>query len=149
ADLDQTIYDIRSTIYSLQSSAASGPSLRAQLLQVATDATDALGFEPRLSMDGPVDRGVPEEIHQHLLAVLRESLSNAAKHAGATRVDVTVQVTATEVRLEVRDDGKGLPAGGRRSGLANMRKRAEDLGGTLEAASGDRRKGLTLTWRVP
>ena len=84
-----------------------------------------------------------------LLAVLREALTNAARHAHAGRVDVEV-VSNGEVVLRVADDGKGLPderrSGGR--GLSNMEARATRLGGAMHAtpASGS---GTVIEWRVP
>ena len=65
----------------------------------------------------------------HLGGVLREALSNVARHAEAQRVEITLE-TGDEVVLTVRDDGRGVPAGAVHSGLLNMRERAEQLGGT-------------------
>jgi signal transduction histidine kinase len=86
-------------------------------------------------------------VRGHLLAVLREALANAARHAAATTVEVVVAV-GEEVVLTVRDDGVGYRPGERRSGVRNMTERAEALGGTLSV--GSRADGGTeLVWRVP
>nr|BFE78114.1 hypothetical protein GCM10020093_007150 [Planobispora longispora] len=81
-------------------------------------------------------------------AVLREALSNVARHARASRVQVLVGVSEGTLLLEVTDDGVGIPEGGRRSGLRNLAERAERLGGafTAERAEGG---GSRLRWRVP
>ncbi len=71
-----------------------------------------------------------------LLPTLREALSNVARHAEASAVTVTVAVDGEDVVLAVADNGKGLPPSGRRSGLANMEQRANDLGGTFTATNG-------------
>jgi signal transduction histidine kinase len=85
-----------------------------------------------------------------MLAVLREALSNTARHARATRVDVIVEV-GRDLVLRVSDNGIGIGPGTRRSGLANMAGRAERLGGTLRTTPADQRAGTgtVLEWRVP
>jgi two-component system, NarL family, sensor histidine kinase DevS len=80
--------------------------------------------------------------------VLREALSNAARHAHATSVDVTVAADTAIVTLTVTDDGVGIPEGGRRSGLANQRERAEQLGGSFTATPAPA-GGTVLTWTAP
>ena len=146
--LDETIREIRSAIFSLQSRGDAKPNgLRAQVLEVADQMTPALGFAPSLRLVGPLDEAVPAEAAEQMLSALRESLSNAARHAAASRVDVTVEV-GPELILRVRDDGTGMGNSTRRSGLANMAERAADLGGklTVNAAEGG---GTQLDWRVP
>jgi len=96
---------------------------------------------------GDLDGHVPDEIAGHLLVVLREALSNAARHAAASRVDVTVQA-GLDLLLVVRDNGIGLGRSGRRSGLANLEERALLLGGTFSVGpAGD--AGTELRWQVP
>ena len=150
-DLDATIREIRSTIYALQTDPAlhSRPSLRARLLEVIDAGAEQLGLTPSFRLRGLVDSGVPEEVAEHLVAVLREGLSNAARHAKATRVDVSLDVDQ-DVELVVRDDGRGMPAeDGRRSGLANLERRAAALGGTCTVQSRGDTAGTELVWRVP
>jgi len=146
--LDDTISDIRSAIFSLQSrSAAVETGLRTRILDLADQAAESLGSAPALRMAGPLDQDVPADTAEHLLSVLREALSNAARHARASKVDVTVEAGA-ELTLIVRDNGIGMSRTGRRSGLANLADRAALLGGTLHAgpAPGG---GTELQWRVP
>jgi signal transduction histidine kinase len=113
-------------------------------------AASSLGFEPKVTFTGPVDSLVPAATAEQLLAVLRESLSNTARHSGATAVSVEVSVVSDDVTLVVRDNGKGLPEGGRRSGLANLASRARDLGGTFRAESvPEPGSGTVVEWRVP
>lgn len=98
---------------------------------------------------GAVDTLAGPRLGDHVVAVLREALSNAAKHADARHVDVIVEADAQTLLLIVTDDGVGLTDTGRRSGLANMSARAADLGGecTLQRVSDE--GGTRLTWRVP
>ncbi|MFG2825776.1 GAF domain-containing protein [Kitasatospora sp. NPDC048365] len=148
-DLDETIKIIRSTIFGLRvRDAASAQGLRAQVVRAAEVAQASLGFAPRLSMEGLLDTDVPVDIADQVVAVLGEALSNSARHAGAARVEVVVRATGTQVVLTVRDDGVGIPAQGRRSGLRNLAERAEKLGGTFEAASPPE-GGTRLEWAVP
>ncbi len=85
-----------------------------------------------------------------MLTALREALSNAARHAQASRVDVSVEV-GSDLTLRVADDGTGIPPGARRSGLTNLADRAERLGGTLRTGPADETAGTgtVLEWRVP
>lgn len=146
--LDETIREIRSTIFSLQGHAdARQRGLRSDILDIVDAMAAPLGFAPSLRLVGPLDEEVPGKVGEHLLGALREALSNAARHAGATRVDVTVE-TGAELVLRVRDDGAGLGSVTRRSGLANLAERATELGGALRISEADG-GGTELTWRVP
>jgi signal transduction histidine kinase len=146
--LDETIREIRTAIFSLQSRGdAKQLGLRAQVLEVVDQMTPALGFAPSLRLVGPLDEAVPAGAGEQMLSALREALSNAARHAAATRVDVIVEV-GPELVLRVRDDGTGMGQTSRRSGLANMAERATDLGGKLTITPADG-GGTQLDWRVP
>jgi len=146
--LDQTIKELRQAVFSLQGGETSSPGgLRGRLLTELTDSTEGLGFEPRLQFDGPVE-SISNRIAEHLVPVMREALSNIAKHAHARNVRVALKVDDC-VTLIVSDDGVGVPGevlGGH--GLANMVDRARRLGGDasiVNQSSG----GSLLTWRVP
>ena len=94
--------------------------LRRGVLELAGELTAMLGSRPEVTFSGPVDSGVPQHIADHLLAVLREALTNAAKHARATHFTVNVSVGA-HVTLEVADDGVGIEsANGDGLGLTNL-----------------------------
>ena len=150
-DLDDTIMTIRSTIYGLRESDQDrrGSGLRSRLVAATDRSAEALGFPPALRMTGLLDTNVPAQHAEQLLAVLAEGLSNAARHAQATSVDVSVEVTTAVLRLRVSDNGRGIdPAVTRCSGLANLRTRAEELGGTCNLVPG-RPTGTVLDWSVP
>ncbi|MFE6502438.1 GAF domain-containing protein [Kitasatospora sp. NPDC057738] len=148
ADLDETIKIIRSTIFGLRAHSEPDRGLRARATRVVTDAQGTLGFPPRLSMEGLLDTDVPQELAGHVVAVLAEALSNAARHAKASRVEVTLRALAGRVALSVTDDGVGVPEGGRRSGLRNLAERADRVGGsfTVDPAEGG---GTRLVWEAP
>ncbi len=147
-DLDATIREVRSTIFALQNPAPiAGEGVREAVLTLTHSYCETLGFEPSVTFSGPVDTLIPAAVAEQMLAVLRESLSNVAKHAQASAVTVALHADPDAAELTVRDDGVGIPAGTHRSGLANMAARANDLGGTFEAtAEGN---GTTAVWRVP
>ena len=154
-DLDYVITNIRATIFDLRHrSRPTEPNkgvtatLRQQVVALAAEVGERMGFAPRIGFDGDVDALVTPEIACQMLAVLRESLSNVLRHAGATAVDVTV-VAGPELVLKVADDGMGPPtAPGAGNGLRNMSIRAEALGGHCSVRSRAPR-GTVVEWRVP
>ncbi|MFJ2782017.1 GAF domain-containing protein [Kitasatospora sp. NPDC087315] len=148
-DLDETAKTIRATIFGLRAREA-GPAskgLRSQVVQVVERAARTLGFAPGLRMAGLLDVTVPPLIAEGTVAVLEEALSNAARHAAASAVDVSL-TAGSDLTLTVTDNGLGLPEDGRRSGLANLAERAVELGGTFSARARPG-GGTELAWRVP
>lgn len=151
ADIDQTIRDIRRSIFYLQQRPNSPPSLRAEILRVISEASRTIGYEPTVRLSGPLDSVVPANVHLELIATLREALSNVARHACAGRVWVTVAADLDAHRLEllVKDDGRGLPSRrAPRGGLANINERAARLDGHCHVYS-PRDGGTRVFWAVP
>jgi signal transduction histidine kinase len=148
--MDDTIRDIRATIFALQSRGrASVPRLRAEIVALADEMAEVLGFAPALRLGSGLDSRASGELSEQVLAVLREALSNAARHSAATQVDVLVDTDAAGVlTVLVRDNGRGMRPTSRRSGLANMADRAEKLGGQLRLSAADG-GGTELEWKVP
>ncbi len=155
-DLDRTIRDIRRTIFDLQEVPEPEPvSLRAQILRVVHDATRALHLEPVVTVTGPLEIHIPDEVRVDVLATLREALSNAVRHAGAGQVHVELTVVEPgddergRLDLRVRDDGRGIPRGARGGGgLANMGDRAARWGGRFVVEPGAD-GGTQVHWSVP
>ncbi|WP_370664689.1 GAF domain-containing sensor histidine kinase [Streptomyces sp. IBSBF 2507] len=156
-ELDVTIQEIRSAIFALQQPAEAPTGLRTRILREITMAAVPLGFTPSHRFVGPVDTAVGDLTGKNLIAALRETLSNAFRHAHADRIEVVVDATATlpdgrpGVRLTVADDGVGVPEGGRRSGLHNLERRAESVGGAsrLGPGIGADGGGTTVLWEAP
>ncbi|GAA3011873.1 sensor histidine kinase [Streptomyces fulvorobeus] len=157
-ELDVTIQEIRTAVFALQQEPAEAPSgLRTRVLREINMAAVPLGFTPSHHFVGPVDSLVGELAGKNLIAALREALSNAFRHAGASLIDVVVDATVTlpdgrdGVRLSVADDGVGIPEGGRRSGLRNLARRAESLGGASRFGPGigEDGGGATVVWEAP
>jgi signal transduction histidine kinase len=150
-DLDETIRQIRTAIFAIHVPRTDGPSLRAEIVGLVASATRSLGFEPSLRMEGPIDSAVPGATATQVVAVLSEILANAARHAHATDVKVSVEITSADVLVvRVCDNGVGMGdfgAGG--SGLRNLAYRAALLGGSVSASSNDNGCGTTVQWEVP
>jgi signal transduction histidine kinase len=154
-DIDDTIRQIRTTIFELTTDR--GPGLRSDVVELVRELDAVVGFEVRVTFDGPVDAALDADLGQELRAVVREALTNVARHAHATEAAVAVIVSDGWCTLTVTDNGTGLvTAGGDDAfggtggglGLLNARRRAEKLGGrcTVEGEAGG---GTLLTWRVP
>lgn len=145
-ELDATIREIRTTIFALEAQAGRAEGLRSELVRLVTGAAKTLRFHPSLQFDGPVDLVEPA-LQEHALAVATEALSNVARHAQASSASVTVSVT-DDFRIVVEDDGIGPQEADRSSGVANLRERAEQLGGafSIEPAA---ERGTRVVWQVP
>jgi signal transduction histidine kinase len=152
--MDETIREIRGAIFALQARDAEVPrDPRGDIVRLVEDMTEVLGFAPSLRL-GPGLRTLgSEELAEQALIVLREALSNVARHAGATQADVTVDIDDDEyLTVTVTDNGTGIPAGPRRSGLRNLAERAAALGGELRLSPAEPdapHPGTMLEWRVP
>jgi signal transduction histidine kinase len=148
--LDRVVRQIRSTIRALRDPAE--PSgLVDRVHDEAARAHTSLGFHADVQIDtgDGTDEQLPAELADDVVAVVREGLSNAARHAHATSVGVRVALRPDELSVEVNDDGKGLPdTVSRRSGLNNLAERARLHGGTCSAVPRPG-GGTALLWRIP
>ena len=152
SDLDDTISQVRTTIFALEPPPTAETGVRARVLKICSEEAKGLGFEPEVRFVGAVDRYVDAAVATELLPTLREALSNVVRHAGAHHVEVDLSA-GDQVRLRVTDDGRGIDPrsdrGGRTGrGLPNMAGRAESLGGTMRL-SGRPKGGTELLWLVP
>jgi signal transduction histidine kinase len=153
--IDETIRQIRTSIFQLRGQL--GPqtgTVRNRLLDVLAEVSPLLSFEPRVSFSGPIDSVVPEAVLDDLVAVAREGLTNVARHSRATAAGVTLTASVTELTLEITDNGVGIGEVERRSGLANLRHRAEERGGFLDIGQNlsdetTTREGTHLRWTIP
>lgn len=145
--LDETIREIRQTIFDLHTDSESD-SLRKSIEEEVRSSSIAIGFDPSLSVIGPVDSAVPSHIAEHLIAVIRESLTNCAKHAQASEITVKIEVLSApnrELVCTVIDNGVGYQGSKRSSGLTNMTRRAEECGGSFSLVAHPD-GGSVLTW---
>ncbi|SDT33646.1 Histidine kinase-, DNA gyrase B-, and HSP90-like ATPase [Pseudarthrobacter equi] len=145
-ELDDTIRKLRDTIYSLRTGGNQEP-LTGRILKVAEETSRGYAVVPNVAFSGPVDDTVREDVAGHLLSVLSEGLSNAARHSGAADIRVAVTASADDVELVISDNGRGFEEPALTSGLANMRHRAEMLGGSCSIDS-EPGMGTRVRWRV-
>lgn len=149
ADIDDTIRQVRTSIFELGTDDLNR-GVRTAVLALLEDLKQVTGFAVHAGFDGPVDTAVPATVSEHLLAVIREAVTNIGRHADATWASVTVRVSDGRCTVEIADDGRGIDRStpGSGLGLGNMGRRAEKLRGRFEI--GDRPSGGTLLiWDVP
>ncbi len=147
-DQDDAIRELRTAIFGLSSKRSSGRTIRVVVNQLVDDASRVLGFRPALHFDGILD-SIDTAITSEVEAIVRESLSNVARHARANRVDVTVSHVGDQLVVVVSDDGDGIPSTHRLgSGLLNIHDRAARLHGTCAVTSGDG-NGTVVRLQVP
>jgi signal transduction histidine kinase len=143
--LDEVIKKIRASIFGLQQPLQAPIGLQARVLEIVDEHAPQLGFTAGASFAGAPGPAVDETLAHDILAVTREALSNCARHAHATAVTVALTVQDGLITLDITDNGRGLGTPTRSSGLASMRRRAENNGGNLQitAPPGG---GTRLTW---
>ena len=147
-DIDRTIRRIRTSIFELRGNiVTSTGGLRQRILEVASELTAPLGFAPHVAFAGLVDMNLDEDVTGDVVAVVREALTNAARHAHATSVVVDVALTAEELAVTVSDNGVGAAGATRSSGTSNLRARAVKRGGSFEMAPAPS-GGTVVKWKV-
>ena len=151
SEIDRVIAQVRSTIYELGMGDESR-GIRDDISNLVRQLHEVVGFEVALTFTGPLDASIDDRVLEHVLATIREALTNIGKHAHATQASVSMEVDGASCILTITDDGIGLtdaPASaGGGLGLPNLRRRAEKLHGTLSADSPPG-GGTVLTWKVP
>ncbi|WP_335992102.1 GAF domain-containing sensor histidine kinase [Glycomyces sp. MUSA5-2] len=145
-EIDGAISDLRAAIFSLHTDA--DQVFSATVRGLCGVVRHHLGFPPDLTFTGPVDEAVPEAVRIEVLAMLREALSNAARHAKASRVAVVTAVHGSSLVMTVTDNGCGIPPQAPRRGLANLASRAAALGGDF-AIDAVEPTGTEVRWTIP
>jgi len=146
-DLQTTIEDIRTTIFKLQMPMHHGENLRQRIQNTVAELTEDRDMATTVDISGALT-AVTGELADHAEAVVTEAVSNAVRHSGARRLTVRIEVDHRVV-IEVVDDGRGIPAENqRRSGLANMQRRAAQVGGECSITSPPE-GGTRVCWLAP
>ncbi|MDO8362687.1 MAG: PAS domain S-box protein [Actinomycetota bacterium] len=147
-DQDDAIRELRTAIFGLSNKRSAGRTIRVVVNQLVDDASRVLGFRPTLHFNGVLD-SIDQEVTDEVAAVVREALSNVARHARANKVEVSLSHVGERLAVVVSDDGNGIPSSHRLgSGLLNMHDRAARLHGTCTVTSGER-TGTIVRWHVP
>ena len=147
-EIDEIIGEIRGTIYAL-GMGGSSRGIRDDVIALVGELRDLVGFELVASFDGAVDTVVSETVAEHLMATIREAVTNIERHARASEASIVLSANDGYCRLQVTDNGRGMDLkteGG--LGLNNLRHRAEKLDGQFEVARNPT-GGTMLIWRVP
>jgi signal transduction histidine kinase len=150
AEIDRVIDRIRATIYQL-GMGGEDRGVRDHVATLVQELSALVGLNVEVSFEGPVDTAITAQVAEHLIASIRESVTNVGRHAHATQASVTIKIEDGRCRLTVLDNGVGFDWSRVREGglgLTNLRARAEKLDGTfvIEDAEGG---GTSLTWQVP
>ncbi|GAA1216483.1 sensor histidine kinase [Prauserella alba] len=146
SDLQNVVSDIRSTIFDLHGSAQGSSQLRQRLHEAVTELVGDSGLHSTIRMAGPLGV-VSGELADSAEAVVREAVSNAVRHSGATTVTITASV-ADDLVIDVTDDGAGIPETVARSGLHNLEQRAVQAGGNLQIERPPT-GGTRVVWSAP
>ncbi|MDT4918003.1 MAG: hypothetical protein QOI15_201 [Pseudonocardiales bacterium] len=147
-DIDRTIRRIRTSIFELRGMlAGAGDGLRQKLLEVTADLAPALGFAPYVAFAGVLDVRLADDLVDDVVACVRETLTNVAKHARSSTAVVDVSLVGNILTVTVTDDGVGARGSTRSSGTANLSARAQRWGGSFVLAPGPV-GGSTATWTV-
>ncbi|GLZ35350.1 histidine kinase [Lentzea sp. NBRC 105346] len=144
--LDETVLEIRTSIFDLQA-ADDDTGLRRRLLDIVAELTEGAPLTPTVRMSGTIDNLVPDHIGEQAEAVVRETVSNALRHAHASELTLTVEAGDALV-ISMVDNGLGMPKQVARSGLRNLSERASAFGGTM-TVEGEPGGGTRVTWQVP
>jgi signal transduction histidine kinase len=149
-DLDTTVRDVRAAIFELHTPRLPGRSIRQELIQLCSESSRALGFEPVIRFDGPIDSAVDDSLADELFAVLREALTNIAKHARANAAEVSIDVHHSTLTARVTDNGVGYHPrdSGAGRGIDNLHTRADKHDGEFHITTPDT-GGTLLTWQIP
>ncbi|MEX1079122.1 MAG: GAF domain-containing protein [Homoserinimonas sp.] len=149
--LDTTISEIRTAIFTLTTEPdAVAPSVRHQVIDLLGEMAGILEEPPRVAFAGAVDLMVPTTMVDDMVAVVREGLSNVARHARARDTAVSISVDHGVLSVVIEDDGEGMGVGhgGDTRGMSNLSERAARFGGHFQVLAREP-KGTTLKWTVP
>ncbi len=145
-ELNETIHDIRTTIFEIDQDRATEDTLRQRAMALTNEVDIRLGVEAHLQMQAGLSQQVNEHCAHHTIQALREILSNIVRHSEATQVEVNINGDGDFLVLKVLDNGVGFDNGaGFGRGLRNLATRAHDLGGecVIESSPGS---GTLVTW---
>ncbi|MFJ9365890.1 GAF domain-containing protein [Nocardia sp. NPDC101769] len=146
-DLQDVVQEIRTSIFDLHGTNGQSPGLRQRLEQVIAQHTADIGLRTSLRTSGPLSVVAPV-LADHAEAVVREAVSNAVRHANAHSLSVALDV-ADDLTITVSDDGTGIPDNITPSGLSNLSRRAQELGGTFTILPNPDDTGTRLRWSAP
>jgi len=152
---DRSIAGIRTLSYLLYPPFLDETGLLSALRWYAAGFSERSGIAVTLDLPATLER-LPQDIENALYRVVQEALINIHRHSGSPTARITLQVEGADLALEIQDAGRGIPSdmlaplnqGSRLGvGIAGMRERLAQFGGTLDVESGG--WGTALRVRVP
>ena len=158
AHLKDTVGEVRTVVHGLRPPALEDLGLGDALRELGGRFGGALSIDTTVDVSGDSGTELPAAVEVAAYSITGEALTNVARHARAHAASVRLQREAGWLVVTVTDDGCGIPADARPGlGLVSMRRRAEELGGTLEVAArgadqsvvGPGARGTVVTARLP
>ncbi len=146
----ESLAEARRSVFNLRPQVLEHESLQGAISHTVQALTAGTSVQANFSMTGAV-RQLPIEVEEQLLRVSQQALTNVLQHAQAHNIQVELAFAAQQVRLVIKDDGRGLDYASKNGygfGLTGMRQRAEQIGGHLTVTSLLGR-GTTVTMTVP
>ncbi len=155
--IDESVNQIRQIIYSLRDPQATIPVVQ-RLRREVSSARGSLGFAPKFSLTNlgeviltgshtEIDDELGSDLADDVVAVVRECLSNTARHAQATSVTVDIRIENHRIEITITDNGQGVkPELSRRSGLSNLAARARRHHGTFSIRPAEGSSGTKVIW---
>ena len=133
------LQETRRSVAGLRGGTGSSSGLAAAISDAAVQLTQERDIRLKLNLDDRPQE-LPAEVKYNLLCIVQEAITNSIKHSGARTIEVTLTCTANDLRLSVRDDGRGMSRGddnGRAGhyGMVGMRERASHIGAELDLSS--------------
>ena len=149
-NIDATIRQIRTSIHQLENADSVPSDLQSAIREIVDQVSLCLEFTPVVRFEGSLDAVVAAAPTDAITAVVREAVTNVARHAHATALEIKVCGDGEQVSVDISDDGVGLGANDdpRRSGLNNLRRRADIWGGSLNITANEPH-GTRLVWTIP
>jgi len=143
-NLDVTVQQIRNTIFELQLPGPV-PGLRGRIQEEVQQFQGKNAIHISCAFQGAIDGASQGSLAEQVIAVIRELLTNAVKHAQCRHIDVAVSANDGLFQVQITDDGVGYSAAERKSGILNLESRAQEFEGTFSIASRQPR-GTQALW---
>ena len=152
-DAGECLRETRRSVAGLRASAGANPGLAVAIADAARQITQERNIRLKLNLD-ETQPHLPAEVKYNLLCIAQEAVSNSVKHSGARVIEIGLSCSGRDVRLSVRDDGRGMPRDGNPGaqaghyGLIGMKERASQIGAEFEMVSAPGR-GTKISVQVP
>ena len=150
---DQSVRALEEIVWAVRPGSDTLQSLVDYITHFASELFE--GSPTRCRLDVPDElppRPLPPDVRHNIFLIVKEKLTNALKHAGATEVHLQIKASTTALEIIIADNGKGFDvnsaaSAGHRNGLGNMQRRTEAVGGKLTLTSSSE-QGTRMEFQV-